>query len=446
MINKYKTNIWKILIASSFLIILTLAVNSFASDKGPLVSLELRDVELRDVIRAIGQEHGINIVVDEKVTGKVTVSLRNIPLWDAIDSILKGKGYAYIKEDNIVRVVPMSEDEDLITRTIPIKYSDPKELEIVVKKILSKKGDVIADLRSNTLTIKDTQSAIERVEILLKKIDNKTGQVMIEAKIVEVNTNASKELGIQWGGSYSKGDVFVHGGGTKESSTATTATPLTEGIGISGSAFNVNLPAAVGAGSGGALGIAIMGTNAILDLQISALEEQGNAKILSSPKVLVLNNQEATISSGTQILIPTTTTSGTSLGTTGTSSSSSSTTTSGVTEKEATLRLTVTPRILDDNQISLKIVAKREEFDFSRSVLGIPPKTSRETSTGVIVKNGETIVIGGIYTETDSESESGVPLLSKIPLLGWLFKKETKQKVRTELLIFITPQIKKDEI
>lgn len=445
MINKYKTTIWKILIASSFLIILILAANSFASDKGPLVSLELRDVELRDVIRAIGQEHGINIVVDEKVTGKVTVSLRNIPLWDAIDSILKGKGYAYIKDDNIVRVVPMSEDEDLITRTIPIKYADPKELEIVVKKILSKKGDVIADLRSNTLTIKDTQSAIERVEILLKKIDNKTGQVMIEAKIIEVNTNASKELGIQWGGSYRKGDVYFSGGGTKESSTATTATPLTEGIGISGSAFNVNLPAAVGEGAGGALGIAIMGTHAILDLQISALEEQGNAKILSSPKVLVLNNQEATISSGTQILIPTTTTAGTSIGTTtSTSSSTSSTTTTGVTEKEATLRLTVTPRILDDNQISLKIVAKREEFDFSRSVLGIPPKTSRETSTGVIVKNGETIVIGGIYTETDSESESGVPLLSKIPLLGWLFKKETKQKVRTELLIFITPQIKKD--
>lgn len=466
MINQYKTTICKILIASCFLIILIMTANSFASDKGPLVSLELRDVELRDVIRAIGQEHGINIIVDEKITGRVTVSLRNIPLWDAIDSILKGKGYAYIKEDNIVRVVPMSEDEDLITRTIVIKYADPKELEAVVKKILSKKGEVIADSRSNTLTIKDTQSAIERAEILLKKIDNKTGQVMIEAKIVEVNTNASKELGIQWGGTYSKGDAVVFGGGTQSSttsgsttstasnattnvagaSTSTTFSPLTGGTGALGNAFNVNLPAAIGAGYGGALGIGVVGKNLILDLQISALEEQGNAKILSSPKVLVLNNQEATISSGTQILIPTTTTAGTSVGTTGTSSNTSSTTTTGVTEKEATLRLTVTPRILDGNNISLKITAKREEFDFSRSVLGIPPKTSRETSTGVIVKNGETIVIGGIYTETDSEGESGVPLLSKIPLIGWLFKKETSRKNKTELLIFITPQIKKDEI
>lgn len=438
MINKHQTIVFKTLTALGFLIILIIAVNSFASDKGPLVSLELRDVELRDVIRAIGQEHGINIIVDEKITGKVTVSLRNIPLWDAIDSILKGKGYAYIKEDNIVRVVPMSEDEDLITRTIVIKYADPKELETVVKKVLTKKGDVVSDPRSSTLIIKDTQSAIERVELLLKKIDSKTGQIMIEAKIVEVNTNASKELGIQWGGTYRKGDVFVSGGGTKEKSTDTYATPITEGIGITGSAFNVNLPAAVGEGAGGALGIAVIGTHAILDLQLSALEEQGNAKILSSPKVLVLNNQEATISSGTQILIPTTTTSGTSVGTT-------SSTTSGVTEKEATLRLTVTPRVLDNEQIALKISAKREEFDFSRSVLGIPPKTSRETSTGVVVKNGETIVIGGIYTETDSKGESGVPLLSRIPLLGWLFKKETNRKVKTELLIFITPQIKKDE-
>ena len=120
MINKHQTIVFKTLTALGFLIILIIAVNSFASDKGPLVSLELRDVELRDVIRAIGQEHGINIIVDEKITGKVTVSLRNIPLWDAIDSILKGKGYAYIKEDNIVRVVPMSEDEDLITRTIDL--------------------------------------------------------------------------------------------------------------------------------------------------------------------------------------------------------------------------------------------------------------------------------------------------------------------------------------
>ena len=190
----------------------------------------------------------------------------------------------------------------------------------------------------------------------------------------------------------------------------------------------------------GALGIGLLAKKAVLDLQISALEEQGKAKILSSPKIMVLDNQEATIASGTQISIQN---SGT---TTNITTGTGGTTTSGVTEKEATLRLTVTPHVIDNDQISLKISTKREEFDFSRSVLGVPPKNTREAQTGVIVKNGETIVIGGIYTESNSEDERGVPLLSKIPVLGWLFKKESKRKVKSELLIFITPQIKTENL
>ena len=417
----------------------------YAEDKGPPVSIELRDVELRDVLRALGQEHGINIVVDEKVTGKITVSLRNIPLWDAIDSILKGKGYSYVKDGNIVRVVLMTEDEDLVISTLSVKYATAKELEPVVKRVLSKKGDVTADPRSNTLVIKDTPSAIAKAEELLKQVDVKTGQVMIEAKIVEVNTNATEELGIQWGATYKQGDAVVYGGGRGTSAstdipTSTTAsvTPVTSGIGGLGTASNVNLPTSVT--PAGALGIGLLAKKAVLDLQISALEEQGKAKILSSPKIMVLDNQEATIASGTQIFIPNSgTTTNITTGTGGTS-------TSGVTEKEATLRLTVTPHVIDKDQISLKISTKREEFDFSRAVLGVPPKITREAQTGVIVRNGETIVIGGIYIESNSEKETGVPLLSKIPVLGWLFKKEFKRKDKSELLIFITPQIKTENL
>ncbi len=404
------------------------ASHSFAGDKNPLVSIELRDVELRDVLRALGQEHDINIIIDEKITGKVTVSFKNVRLWDAIDSILKGNGYSYIREGNIVRVITMPEDEDLKTHTLHVKNANAKDLENVVKKVLSKKGDVASDVRSNTLVIKDTPLAIARAEQLLKQVDVKTGQVMIEAKIVEVSTNAKEELGIQWGGTYASGETFIFGGATKEKSTDTFANPLTEGIGVSNNAFNVNLPAAVGKGSGGAIGLGIVANKFSLDLQISALEEKGNAKILSSPKVMVFNNQEATIASGTQLLIPVSTV-------------SAGVVTTEIKEKEASLRLTVTPHVIDSEQVSLKISTKKEEFDFTRSVLGIPPKTSRETQTGVIVKNGETIVIGGIFTETSSEGESGIPLLSKIPLLGWLFKKETRKKDRTELLIFITPRI-----
>ncbi|MDP3260085.1 MAG: type IV pilus secretin PilQ, partial [Thermodesulfovibrionales bacterium] len=314
-----------------------------------------------------------------------------------------------------------------------------------------KRGSIASDPKSNMVVIRDIPSAIERVTQLLKQVDVKTKQIMIEAKIVEVSTNASRELGIQWGTMYRSGDAYIFGGGTSGGGTAgatgtvgalpTTATgttttttgttPLTGGAGFGGSALNVNLPAAVGLGSGGAIGIGILAKNTILDLQISALETQGSARTLSNPKVMVLDNQEAYIKSGTGILVPTSSTSGT-------------TTTTSVTEKEALLQLKVTPRVINDDQISLKILTSRDVFDFSRSVQGSPPKNTRETQTNLIVKNGETIVIGGIYTETETEGEGGVPWLSKIPVLGWLFKKETKTKDKTELLIFITPRIKVD--
>ncbi|PIV41378.1 MAG: hypothetical protein COS28_05365 [Nitrospirae bacterium CG02_land_8_20_14_3_00_44_33] len=337
------------------------ASDSSSNEKGVPISMELRDVELRDVLRALGQEHGINIIIDETVTGKVTVSIRNVPLWDAIDSILKGKGFAYIKDGNVVRVISSGADEDLMTYTATVNYANAKDLEGVITKVLSKRGSIASDPKSNMVVIRDIPSAIERVTQLLKQVDVKTRQIMIEAKIVEVSTNASRELGIQWGTMYRNGDAYVFGGGTSgggasgstgtvgalpTTATGTTTvttgtTPLTGGAGFGGSALNVNLPAAVGLGSGGAIGIGILAKNAILDLQISALETEGNAKTLSSPKVMVLENQEAYIKSGTGILVPTSSTSGT-------------TTTTSVTEKEALLQLKVTPRIIKTTRYLLR--------------------------------------------------------------------------------------------
>jgi type IV pilus assembly protein PilQ len=422
------------------IVLLALAASSaaVADDRGPAVSIELRDVELKDVLRAIGQEHRINVVIDDAVAGKVTVSLKNVPLWDAIESILRGKGYTYIAEGNIVRIVKADEDGDLVTRIIKIKYGNPKDLEPVVRKALSKKGDLASDLRTNALVIKDMPSYVAMAEKILREVDVRTRQVMIEAKIVEVNTNATRELGIQWGTVFNRGDFHIFGGATKEKSTDADAIALTGGIGTLGSAFNVNLPAAVGPGAGGAIGLGILSKNLILDLQLSALEDNGNARILSSPKVMVSDNQEATIAAGTQIIIRNDTS--TTVVNTGSTSASSV----GVTEKEAALRLIVLPRIIDDEQVSLKIHTKKEEFDFTREVLDIPPKNSREAQTSLIVKNGETIVIGGIYEENEFDSENGIPGLSKIPLLGRLFKKESARKNKTELLIFLTPTIKAD--
>ena len=177
---------------------------SYANEKGAPISMELRDVELSDVLRALGQEHGINIIVDEKVTGKVTVSLRNVPLWDAIDSILKGKGFVYIKDGNVVSVISAGADEDLMTYTATVKYVNAKDIEGVITKVLSKRGSIASDPKSNMIVIRDIPSAVERVTQLLKQVDAKTKQIMIEAKIVEVSTNASQELGIQWGAQYTR--------------------------------------------------------------------------------------------------------------------------------------------------------------------------------------------------------------------------------------------------
>src|SRR3989339_744199 len=165
------------------------ASNSSLNEKGAPISMELRDVELSDVLRALGQEHGINIIIDEKVTGKVTVSLRNVPLWDAIDSILKGKGFAYIKDGNVVRVISSGADEDLATYTATVNYANAKDIEGIITKVLSKRGSIASDPKSNMVVIRDIPSAIERVTQLLKQVDVKTKQIMIEAKIVEVSTN-----------------------------------------------------------------------------------------------------------------------------------------------------------------------------------------------------------------------------------------------------------------
>jgi type IV pilus assembly protein PilQ len=204
----------------------------------------------------------------------------------------------------------------------------------------------------------------------------------------------------------------------------------------------VNLPANVGRGAGGALGLAIgnVSNTRLLDIQLSALEDTGKARILSNPRVLTLDNKEAKISSGTEILIPTTSIVATSVSPTASSASGLSTNT-GVTVIDAKLELTVTPHVTPDQQILMHIRTDKKDPDFTRQVQNIPPLTTRTAETDLLVKDKETIVIGGIYTRSESNGEQGVPWLSKIPILGWLFKKQTKIENQNELMIFITPTI-----
>lgn len=405
------------LIVILFIIVATPALA--ARDRGPLVSVELRDVEIKEVMRAIGQEHGINIIVDDSITGKVTVSLRQVPLWDALDSILKSKGYTYrIASGGVVIVEPvekaLTDEQDLIVREFKLKYLDSEGVLPNITGLLTSKGKASAVRTTNSVIVKDLALGIRRVQALIDRLDKKPPQIMIAARIVEISTSYSRELGVQWGRS-----------GYNDPAP-----------GVFQGQFEVNLPKTSLTGGDLIFGTVVSSWN--LDLRLSALEDAGEGKIISQPKILVTDNQEAKITSGTEILVP---------------SIVNATAFAGTLPEEAEprvleakLELAVTPRVVGEDLMSLVIDTRREEFDFSRSVQGFPPKESRSAKTELIVKNGETIAIGGIYTKSNSTDESRVPLLGKIPILGWLFKSQIKRDNQAELIIFLTPTIVTDTV
>ncbi|MGH7273017.1 MAG: type IV pilus secretin PilQ, partial [Nitrospiria bacterium] len=297
------------------------------------------------------------------------------------------------------------------------------------------KGSVVSDTRTNTLIVRDVPDNVERITEVVKKLDSKTPQVMIEARIVEAATDFRRELGVQWGG---RREVTTSSYSSLVSGLAQT------GAGLSGNGLVVNLPASVASGAGGAIGFTIgnLANTWDLDLQLSALEMNGRGKVLSNPRILTLDNKEAKISQGTEILVPTTTiVTGVSTG--ASTGGTDQPVTSGVTTINAKLELTVTPHITPDGQILMHVVIDKKDPDFARQVQGIPPLDTRSAVTDLLVKDGETIVIGGIYSRRESKRVDAVPWFYQIPFLGWLFKKEIKTDTQLELLIFITPTVYK---
>ncbi|HEY4485475.1 MAG TPA: type IV pilus secretin PilQ [Nitrospiria bacterium] len=424
---------------------------------GPIFSMEFRDADLKDVIRAMAQEIGMNVIVAEEITGRLTLSFQNVTSAEAFEAILKNNNLIPIRQGAIVRIVksPFTEGENnLATEIIPVDFSNAKENSATITSLLSKQGKVSVDERTNSLIVRDLPDNLAQIVQIIKNLDGRTPQVLIEARIVEASTNFTRELGIQWGGNFTKQTnkgLFQVTGATKNTGgTGGSAGPLSGGIGLSGNNFAVNLPAAVMQGSGGALGFTFgnIANTRQLDVQLSAMEDSGNGKILSTPRVLTMNNKEARISSGTEIFVQTALLAGTTSGTTGTTGTSGisgtaggTTGTGGVTKIDAKLELTVRPSITSDNRVQMHVKADKKEPDYNRQVQNIPPLTTRSAETDLVVGDGETIVIGGIYTRNQSVGSQGIPLLSKIPILGWLFKKETRVDNQSELLIFITPTI-----
>lgn len=419
--------------------------------KGKRISMDFKDANIHNILRLISEVAKINIITSDDVKGNVTVTLRNVPWDQALEIILKTKGLGMKKTGNIIRVAPLEVFqkeaeaemakkkaldalEPLKVRLIPVNYGYAKDIVSQVKDVLSDRGTINIDERTNVIIIKDKLENIIKAEGLIRSLDTQTPQVLIEARIVEANTSFIRDIGIQWGGNM----VFAPQYGNP------TGLAFPNVVGINGGAddartmnqlsgvqnpagFAVNMPAPVGAGAGGAIGF-ILGNasgSANLNLRLSALENTGHVKILSAPRVTTLDNKEAKISSGVSIPI-------------------SQVSAAGVMTVfiDAKLELAVTPHVTQDGSIMLKIVTTKNEPDFSRTgAQGDPTILKKEAFTQVLVKDGDTTVIGGIYTRRQAEEYAKVPLLSNIPVLGWLFKKKKSSDERTELLIFITPRI-----
>lgn len=390
--------------------------------KEPLYNFEFRDAEIRDVLLTIGKAGNLNLLFGPEVTGTVTLSLKQVPLQEVIEAILRNNNLTTLQERSITRVMrrptPAESEEPLAQRVLPFRFAQAKEVLEAVKSFLSGKGTMTADVRANALILQDLPTHLDRIVRLVAQLDMEPPQVMIEARIVEANSDFSRDFGINWGGTITRPSLtnnFNLGAGAGQ---------------IKGGDLAVNFPSLTAAAEPiGALALSlgrVGGTSTFLNLRLSALETSGKIRILSNPRILTIHNKEAQISTGTEILVPTTILTG---GTPGVG---------GVTTINAKLELSVTPQVTAEDQILTRVRVDKKEPDFSRAVQGIPPLTTSGVVTNLLVKDGETIVIGGIFIKNESTGASGVPFLSKIPVLGLLFKREVELNKTTDLLIFIT--------
>jgi type IV pilus assembly protein PilQ len=416
---------------------------------GKKVSFEFKDIDIHNLLRVIAEVSKRNVIVSDDVGGKVTIRLRNVPWDQALELILRSKSLGKEEFGNIIRVAPLATlekeaqasaarkkaqlaQEELHVQLIPVNYGKADEMASRVKEVISERGAVSIDTRTNTVIVRDIRSGIEKSRSLIQTLDTPTPEVLIESRIVEANTTFNRQLGVQWGGygqaasgtNNATGLVFPNQ--FRASGGVDPGTAPTTGLAANPN-FAVNLPAAVGAGSGGALGFVFgsAGGALQLNLRLSALENTGEIKTISAPKVTTLDNMAAKISQGVSIPFSQVSASGVN--------------TSFV---EARLSLEVTPHITSDGSVIMKIIAQNNQPDAaSTGANGQPAIQRKEANTEVLVKDGDTTVIGGIYVRQGSSNTAMVPWLGRIPIIGFFFRTDTQSETRNELLIFITPRI-----
>jgi type IV pilus assembly protein PilQ len=400
---------------------------------GERLSLNFQDIEVRSVLQLIADFTGINVVVSDTVGGSLTLRLKNVPWDQALDIILKTKGLAMRQTGNVMLIAPseeiaareklelesqkqIEELEPLYSEFMQINYAKADVIATLLKNpetsLLSERGTVTTDERTNTLLVQDTASKLVEIRKLVARLDIPVRQVLIESRIVVANDDFSRDLGVQFGMSKSSNfdndDKFYSVSGNQ------------------GGGLLVDLPVPSTSGIGLALGK--VDGSFLLDLELSAMEAEGKGEVISNPRVLTSNQKAAYIETGTEIPYQEATSSG-------------ATSTSF---KKAVLSLQVTPQITPDDRIFLDLIVNKdsvgEETDAGPSI------NTNEVGTQVLVDNGETLVLGGVYEQENRKTINRVPFFGELPLVDWMFKRTLSTNKKAELLIFVTPKIVKEDL
>ena len=448
--------------------------------QGPRVSINYQNGDVRALLRLMAEELGLNAVISETVTGTTTLVLRDVPADQVIDIIFQQKGLDMRKKGNIMMIAPrdelatrekldfearqqINELEPLQSEQFALNYHRANQVARLLAglpvtgagggggsgnaamRMLSKRGSTISDIQSNLLFVTDIPSKLDEIRAFIKAIDIGARQVMIEARIVEANDQFNRSIGVKLGFINSKKiqlgntNVYTTGGrwdpGTRSVTITDGKQKVTENppTMVQNPMAGVNLPSFTSTGGTLALSLFNAAATRILNLELSALESDGGGKIISSPRVITANNVTAKIEDGTEVPYVTTQSSGGAI-------------TQTVSFKAAKLSLEVTPQITPEGTVRMSLVVKKEEPDWTRAIQDNPPIKSSTVETDVVVENGGTVVIGGVFVTTSQATTEKVPLLGDIPFLGWLFKYRNDISDRRELLVFITPRILSDKL
>lgn len=417
---------------------------------GQRLSLNFQNIQVRAVLQLLADFTGLNMVVSDSVKGNITLRLKNVPWDQALHIILQTKGLAMRKTGNVILVAPSQELAareklelqaqqqiqqlaPLHTEWFQINYAKAADLAKLIKSqgnsLLSKRGHITLDDRTNTLMVRDTSDQLEAIRKLITKLDVPVRQVLIESRIVIANDDFSRSLGVKFG---ITGQKFNSGNNSQVILGGTNSPDLSLNPGSSFTTGS-NLIVDLGATSANAarLGLAVgkIGSR-LLTLELSAMQAEGRGEIVSSPRVITANQKQALIEQGVEIPYQQATSSGAT----------------SVSFKKAVLSLQVTPQITPDDRLILDLNVKKDEPDFTRAVNGVPPLNTREITTQVLVDNGQTVVLGGVYERNTQHQSDRVPFFGDLPLLGHLFRNNTDSNTRSELLVFITPKIIKQQL